>query len=195
MYDNEDYDFGADLSNVDETEFDTIPPGKYLMQCIKTELKDTQAGGKMVSARFQVTQGDYENRLIFENFNIQHSNPRTVNIALGQIKQWLSACGQNPNQRLTMNLLRGLEGIEFLANVRIQKDKTGQYGDQNRISKYESFGHPVAIPQQQVQHQPVNQQQAPGQQAPVPQPPIQTAPAQQQPPANQQQGPLPWQNK
>ena len=149
MYDNDDFDFGTDLGDVEATEFDTIPAGKYPMQCVSLELADTTSGGKMVKTTFEVISGEFANSKIFENYNVQNANSRTVNIALGQIKQWLSACGIEPNQRLTMNLLRQLEGREFLATVYVSKDKYGAYPDQNRIRKYEELaGASHAVPAQ-----------------------------------------------
>lgn len=141
MYQQDDFDFGADLTDVEENNspFDPIPADKYPLQATKIELADTKAGGKMVKVSFEVLSGQYANRKVFENFNIQHHNSQTVNIALGQIKQWLHACGLNHNQRLTLNLLRQLEGREFLGHVRVAKDKSGQYGDQNRMGKYEAL--------------------------------------------------------
>lgn len=137
-YYDDDFDFNADMSAVDETanDFTPIPADDYLLQLVQAELKDT-AGGKMVSARFEVIEGDYKGRNIFENFNLQHKSHQTVEIALRQVKQWVKACRINPNQRLTMKLIHELEGIEFIGTVYIQKDKTGQYGPQNRIRKYQ----------------------------------------------------------
>lgn len=140
MYDNnEDFDFGADLGDVNEQEFDLIPAGKYPTQCVSVEHVSTKAGGMMIKAKFEVVGGDHANRKIFENYNVQSTSTVAVNIALGQIKKWLSACNIDPNQRLTLNLLRHLEGREFLATIRIELDKTGAYRDQNRISKYETI--------------------------------------------------------
>ena len=147
MYDNDDYDLGADLGDVNEQELECLPAGKYPTQCVSIELTDTKSGGKMVKAIFEVVGGEFSNRKIFENYNVQHVKSSVVNISLGQIKNWLKACGLEPNQRLTLNLLRQLEGREFLALVKIEKDKNGVFSDQNRISKYEAIsGAPPAAP-------------------------------------------------
>lgn len=131
-----DEDFG-DLSQVDESDrFTPIEPGRYTLMATRIELKPTKTGGKMIAVEFQVANGPNKGRLIFENYNIQHSNHQTVEIAQRQIKQWIMACGADANQRLTMVLLRPLEGVEFSAEVGIQVDKTGQYGDSNRIKRY-----------------------------------------------------------
>ncbi len=164
MYDNnDDFDFGADLNDVNEQEFDLIPAGKYPTQCVSVEHVGTKAGGMMIKAKFEVVGGDHANRKIFENYNVQSTSTVAVNIALGQIKKWLSACNIEPNQRLTLNLMRALEGREFLATIRIEVDKTGAYRDQNRISKYEMItgANPANAPTRPTSAQLAAQQAAP----------------------------------
>ena len=46
-----------------------------------------------------------------------------------------------------MALLRGMEGREFLAYVVVSPDKSGRYGDQNRIKKFaQASGVPIPRP-------------------------------------------------
>ena len=142
-YQDDDIDFGVGFNEVeDQPDYSPIPAGKYIMMCTGIELKDTKNGdGKMVKATFEVYdhQSEFNWRKVFENFCLQHHKLQTVQIAQRQVKQWAVACGADPNARLTMSLLRSLEGVEFLAHVTIQLDKSGQYGPQNRISRYESL--------------------------------------------------------
>lgn len=185
---DDDFNFGVDLGNVEapENNFDLLPAGKYTLQSVSTELATTKSGGKMIKLQLEVTDGQYAGRKVFESFNVQNDNHQTVLIALAQIKQLLAACHQNPNQNLTLSLMRGLEGIEFLGHVSVQKSKNPQFDDQNRIRKYE----PLA--RGGFQQQPVYQQQPPAQQYQQPQ--QQFAPAPQQ--AMKQSpvgGKLPWQ--
>lgn len=184
MYENnDDFDFGADLGDVNEQEFDLIPAGKYPTQCVLVEHVSTKAGGMMIKAKFEVVGGEFSNRKIFENYNVQHAKASVVNISLGHIKKWLVACGLEPNQRLTLNLVRQLEGREFLASIIIEKDKTGAYRDQNRINKYEAIINSAApAPTYQAQARP-NPTPAPvaEQRPPAQQPTVATA------------GKMPWQ--
>jgi hypothetical protein len=139
-----DEDFGIDLGGVPESDsYALIPVGDYPMQCIGVELKTTNNGGSRIAAKFEVTEGEFAGRKVFENFNIKHSNPQTVEIALKGIKQWVRACGGEGNERLTMGLLAGLEGKEFIGTLKVEKDKTGQYGDQNRIKSYAPYAGPA----------------------------------------------------
>lgn len=175
----DDYDFGVNGSDIDETDnYVPFPAGRYRLMATRVQLKDTRSGsGKMVAVEFQVVDGPHQGRKVFENYNLQHHNHQTVEIAQRQVKQWLIACGMDANQRLTMNLLRGLEGAEFSAHVAVEQDKSGQYGDQNRIKRYEA---PNGAP--------APAQSAPRQAAPARQQP-QQQPFAQRPAASGQQ---PW---
>lgn len=150
-----DIDLGADLSGVDARDnYSPFPAGDYCMQAVEVETKQSSAGNTMVAAKFVVVDGEHAGRKIFENYNIQHHNHQTVEIALKSIKQWLMACGGTGEERLTLGLLKSLEGREFMARVAIEKDKSGQYGDKNRIRGFKPLEgatpQPVARPAQQA---------------------------------------------
>ena len=77
-----DEDFGVNMGSVDDT-YEPIPEGVYPIQAIAQELKSTKDSlGQFISVTFQVTDGQYANRQIFENFNIRNQNQQTVDIAL-----------------------------------------------------------------------------------------------------------------
>ena len=143
-------DLNLDLGAVaEQDDFSPIPAGDYQVQCVMVELATSSAGNRLVKAQFQVLGGEYDNRRIYENYNIQHHNPQAVEIALRGIKSWCIACGKTGNERLTLALLNSLEGVEFLASVKIEQDKTGQYGPKNRIKAYKPLpgaGAPAAAP-------------------------------------------------
>ena len=138
-------DLNLDLGTVEaQDDFAPIPAGDYQVQCVSVDLATSNAGNRLVKAQFQVLGGEYDNRRIFESYNIQHANPKVVEISLRSVKSWAIACGLTGNERLTMAMLKGLEGVEFLANVKIEQDKTGQYGPQNRIKAYKPLPGAVA---------------------------------------------------
>lgn len=167
-----------DLSTVEEASFEPIPPGEYQAQAVKVNLTYSQSGNLMVQAEFAILGGQYDNRRIFENYSVRHQNPQVVEIALRAIKSWAIACGYSGNERLTADLLKALEGRELIARVGIEKDKTGQYGDKNRIRGCRPVPggapqvnqHPVPPPQvNQPAPQPQARQPAPrGQSASAP---------------------------
>lgn len=135
----EDYDFGFNPAEAEDAvagTYELLPVDAYRLMAISIELKFTAAGNRMVAARFAVTEGKYEGRLIFENFNLENQNEKTVLIARSQIKSWIAACGSGYPESLAMRHLRCLEGCEFRARVTVQRSRDRRYGDQNRIGHY-----------------------------------------------------------
>lgn len=144
---DDDLDLGHDLSDVEDREvFALLPKGEYQVQAVNVHLAQSSTGNQVIKAQFQVLGGEHDNRRIFENYSIQHHNPQAVEIALRGLKSWCIACGRSGNERLTMGLLKALEGAEFLATVYVQQDKTGQYEPQNRIRTYKPLPGSAPIP-------------------------------------------------
>ena len=57
-----------DFSHVDDVQdFSPVPAGKYLCRLVGIEEASTQHGDEMWKLRFEVTQGPYAGRLIFDN--------------------------------------------------------------------------------------------------------------------------------
>ena len=138
-------DLDIDLSTVEEAPpFEPIPPGDYVLQCVGVEATYSKAGNRMIKAQFQVIGGAHDNRRIFEVFNISHANPEVVTIAQRSIKAWAMACGYTGNERLSMAMLQSMEGREFIGNVKVDKDKSGQYQDSNRLRGYKPLPGAVA---------------------------------------------------
>lgn len=130
-------DIGVDLSYVEQDNaFEPIPNGDYLVQATEVKVARSKSGNRMLNVQFQVVTGRYENRRIFESYNIEHTNTKVCEIALRQIKSWVLAVGMTGNERLTMELLNQLCGREFIASIKIEEDKTGQYEPKNRIRSY-----------------------------------------------------------
>ncbi|BBL75471.1 DUF669 domain-containing protein [Methylomagnum ishizawai] len=180
----DDFDFGTNMADVDENAgggYGPMPAGKYGMQAVEVAVKDGKdpRNGKMVAVTFQVVDGS-NNRKIFENYCLQHTNDTTKRIAEQAVKQWMKACGYTGNERLTAGLLKTLEGREFTAHVIVEKSRDPQYGDRNRIRQFEPSG--GYAPQQSSRPAPAPQQRP----APVP-------PQQRPAPAPQQQRPAPAQ--
>lgn len=82
-------------------EFQPLEENEYLVRATRFEEKRTRNGGKMLSAGFEVVNGDYKGRLVFHNFLIQHSNPKAQQIGTEQIDRYLKAVGVD----------EGLDGI------------------------------------------------------------------------------------
>lgn len=123
-----------DLKNIkaDDGNFAPIPVGDYTLQVNATELKQTRDGsGQFIKVEFSVVAPSHQGRKLFTNFNIYNRNPEAERIGRSQFKAFNDACGIPPVQDTDE-----LCGHVVLAHVTIEKDKTGRYDDQNRLSKF-----------------------------------------------------------
>jgi hypothetical protein len=163
-YADDDFDLGLDLGSVEPAQdFSPIPAGTYNVVPVEFTLNDTKDGaGKVVKARFEVADGQYAGKPIFENINIQNRSETAVSIGKKTLSSLLSAVGINVNQPTTMGLIRSTIGKRVAAKVAVEQDKTGQYAAQNRIKAILPASN---APAQQAAPRP--QQRTP---APVPQP-------------------------
>ena len=131
------------MSEFVEGEFKNLADGEYLVRMNRITKKTTKKGDPMLSVGYQVIKkvGDEENesksknRLIFENFITDHSNPKVLEITQDRLGSYLKAVGVE----------NGIEGIDhdysklwdftdlpFKAKVGIQKGNNG-YKDTNKI--------------------------------------------------------------
>lgn len=81
-------------------EFDTLPAGDYVAAIVDSEMKPTQAGtGEYLKLKWQILEGQYANRVLFENLNLQNPNAKAVEIARGQLAAIRKATGvMSPNE-------------------------------------------------------------------------------------------------
>lgn len=139
MYNDNDFDFGVELGDVEESkDFSAMPAGDYPMQAIEFEVKQTKDKmGDYISAQFEVVGGNYNGRKVFENYNVKNASAKAVQIALSNLKSLVVACGGTGQERLTLSLLNGFRGTEFTAKLGIEKDDRGE---KNRIKAYKPAG-------------------------------------------------------
>jgi hypothetical protein len=187
---NEDEDFGVNMGSVNDS-YEPIPEGVYPIQAVAQELKSTKDSmGQFISVTFQVTDGQYANRQIFENFNIRNQNQQTVDIALRAIKGWLKATGGTGDERLTMGLIRAMEGKEFLGQIYVEAAR-GQWDAKNRVrfSKCKPLDYQTAQPSNQTGQ---SQQQSDNQQPTTTQQATQTTQQKANPNLSNQPAKRPW---
>ena len=120
-----------DFSNVETSDFEPVPNGTYTATIVGAEIKDTKSGtGQYISAQFAITTGKFENRRIWENFNIKNDNEMAVNIGLAKLKQLFIAAGRTEFK---------INGPEDLANITVGIQvaiKTDSYGTKNVINNF-----------------------------------------------------------
>ena len=108
--------------------YSPLPPGEYHVGIMASELKNTRSGGSMLSFTYEVMDGDYQGSRVWDNLNLWHNNPKTVEIAMRQLKSIATASGYpNPNYIPDSSELHGLEMKVKLA---IRRDGDGnEYQD------------------------------------------------------------------
>lgn len=125
-----------------ETSFEPIPDGKYKAMIINSERKtpkfptDGNDGNAYLSITWQIVDGEYKNRLIFENLNLWRngkspSDPKTVNVAQSKLAEICDAVK-------VARLKRTEELHNKIICIKVTvRPPNGDYKASNDIKKYE----------------------------------------------------------
>ena len=111
-----------------------IPAGEYRAVMTHSEKKATNDGtGHYLKTQWQIVSGEFQNRVIFQNFNLwlPPQKEQAVQIARGQMSELCRAVGV-----LTPRDSSELHAKVCVIKVKVRKDKSGQYDDQNEIVGY-----------------------------------------------------------
>ena len=115
-----------------------IPAGNYLAQVIESDIKDLASGnGKGMKLTFEIIDGQYKGRRIWENLNIQHTNEDSQRIAQSQLSALCHAVGVI---KLRDTAALHMKPVNIKVTVR---EAEGKYQASNNVKGYESAG-PVA---------------------------------------------------
>jgi hypothetical protein len=123
-----------DINSVEKREnnFELLQPGWYTAQITDSEVLPLNSGnGKALKLTFEVLSDGYRNRKLWTRLNIQHNNPDAERIAKQQLRELCEAAGVSslPDSNL-------LHFKPVQVRVKIRKDDTGRYEDQNDISGF-----------------------------------------------------------
>jgi len=131
--------FDFDASTVaPQTSTSPIPAGTYLAQVIESDIKDLASGnGKGMKLTFEIIDGQYKGRRIWENLNIQHTNEDSQRIAQSQLSALCHAVGVI---KLRDTAALHMKPVNIKVTVR---EAEGKYQASNNVKGYESAG-PVA---------------------------------------------------
>lgn len=129
-----------DASNVPVNNgYDVIPAGWYIAMIERSDLKPTKdASGTYLELVYKVLDGPYTNRLVFQRITMQNANQQATQIGHGQLSAVCHA----------VNVLRAadssqLHNIPLKLKVKLRKDPTGQYEDQNEVSSVQNINYQV----------------------------------------------------
>lgn len=113
--------------------FAPIPAGTYLAHIIESDVSPLKTGnGMALKLTFEILDGQFKDRKIFNNLNIQHTNPDTQKYA----QQDLSAiCHATGNIKLTETSALHFKPVKIKVTIR---PASGGYDEVNAIKGYES---------------------------------------------------------
>jgi hypothetical protein len=125
-------DEAFDLDHEEGTSFELLPNGKYVAEVTHASVGPTKAGNaSMISLTWTVAEGEYEKRLVFQTVLVKHGNPDAQRIGRQRFKDVCFACGVTGQVTDLDVLLYKPCAIV----VGIEKDKTGNYPDKNRVTR------------------------------------------------------------
>ena len=159
--------FQFDTSSVEkrESNYELLPAGWYTAQATESEIVPLKSGnGHALKLTFEVLAEAYRGRKLWVRLNVRHSNPQAEQIAQQQLRELCESIGL-----ARFGDTSELHYKPVQVKVKIRKDDTGQYEDQNEVSGFKPAGQqarpPAAAPQAQAQAP------APAQAASAPVPP------------------------
>ena len=110
-----------------------VPAGTYLAQCIDSDVQPLKSGnGTGLKLTFEIIDGQYKGRRIWENLNIQHSNEDTQRIAQSQLSALCHAVNV-----IKLQDTAALHHKPVTIKVVVREAK-GEYQASNNIKGYES---------------------------------------------------------
>jgi len=79
---------GYDPKQVADSDYDALPAGEYRAVIVESERKPTKSGGgDLLNVKFQVIDGQYKNRTVFDRFNLWNASEKAKLIAQQQFKK------------------------------------------------------------------------------------------------------------
>jgi hypothetical protein len=112
-----------------------VPAGTYLAHITESDVQPLKSGnGTGLKLTYEIIDGQYKGRKIWDNLNIQHSNEDTQRIAQSQLS---ALCHAVNVIKLQDTASLHLKPVNIKVVVR---EAQGQYQASNNIKGYESVG-------------------------------------------------------
>lgn len=118
-----------DASSVEPTTpFDVLPPGKYRVQIVASEMRPTKDGlGQYLFVELDILEGQYAGRKVFDRLNLVNNNPEAVQMAQRSLSAMCRAA-----DKMQVSNSEQLHLIPISIDVKVRPPK-GQYGESNSI--------------------------------------------------------------
>jgi len=87
------FDFNvADYGSDDNRSYDVLPEGKYDVIVLEAKEKTTKKGDRAIEMTFEVVEGQYRDRLLWETLNLWNSSDQARTIARDRLSSICKAC-------------------------------------------------------------------------------------------------------
>ncbi|MBC8550149.1 MAG: DUF669 domain-containing protein [Candidatus Brocadiales bacterium] len=118
------------FGDVADNEFDALPEDRYTVEVVEAKMGESKAGNQKITCQFKVTEGDYENRRLFNDFSL-------VQKAWFNLKNYFTAAGVDISGEIDFDDLPGLlKGTKTSVWV-TQEEYNGK--PQNRLNQWTSL--------------------------------------------------------
>lgn len=120
--------------------FDPIPAGMYKVQVIESDVVDIKSGnGQALVLTFEVLDGPYANRKLWDRLNIRHTSEQAQSIAQRSLADLFLATATPPS--------RNSDDLHFKpCMARVTIDRQEGFADKNVIKAYKPVPGAVAPP-------------------------------------------------
>jgi len=108
-----------------------VPAGWYPAHIVEAEVRDAANGnGNYLWTVFEITEGQYKGRKVFQNVTIHNAVQQAVEIGQRLMTDIYTACGiTGPTRSIDVLLCKPIK-----IRVNIRRDSNGEYPDQNRVN-------------------------------------------------------------
>ena len=124
--------------SAEKKSYEPLDDDNYTVSLNRVGEKSTKAGnGTLIDVSFQVTDGEFKNRLIWDSFLISHPNPKAAGIGLQRLDKMLKSIGVHGGFEALGNDSSQLEqfiGKELIVFTNVER--TPGYNPRNVIKKY-----------------------------------------------------------
>lgn len=126
------FEFNTESVQRREASYELLPAGWYAAQVTESEIVSLKSGnGQALKITLEVLTDGYRGRKLWARLNVRHSNPEAERIAQQQLRELCESVGLARFRDTTE-----LHNKPVQVKVKIRKDETGQYEDQNEVSGF-----------------------------------------------------------
>ena len=130
------FEFDTNTVEKRDNNYELLPAGWYTAQVTESEIVNLNSGnGQALKLTFEVLSDGYRNRKLWARLNVRHNNPKAETIAQQQLRELCDSIGV-----VRMRDTVELHNKPVQVKVKIRKDDTGQYEDQNEVTGFKTVG-------------------------------------------------------